>query len=136
MPCLSDSMEEEVMVTRPVEDVSAVTTGNELAEIETDKATMTCEADEDGFAQTVAKAGGTLPVGTPIASPPEPARSRSPVARRGNLSPPPGPDVTRRGAPSQQLPAAPGRVYHAGWRSAGVARGISSRSPAARARVS
>src|SRR6185503_8581021 len=44
-----------------------VARGDELVEIETDKATMTYEADTDGVLQIVAAEGDTLPVGEVIA---------------------------------------------------------------------
>jgi pyruvate dehydrogenase E2 component (dihydrolipoamide acetyltransferase) len=44
-----------------------VARGDELVEIETDKATMTYEADSDGVLQIVAAEGDTLPVGEVIA---------------------------------------------------------------------
>src|SRR4051812_3924557 len=68
MPRLSDSMEEGTILTwlKQVGDVVAI--GDELVEIETDKANMAYEADVAGTLQEIlAKGGGTLPIGTPIA---------------------------------------------------------------------
>src|SRR5919198_4713189 len=48
MPRLSDSMEEGTIVRWLVEDGQEVKTGEEIVEIETDKATMSYEADADG----------------------------------------------------------------------------------------
>src|ERR687888_544712 len=48
MPRLSDSMEEGTIVRWLVEDGAEVHRGEEIVEIETDKATMTYEADGDG----------------------------------------------------------------------------------------
>src|SRR5919198_646813 len=48
MPRLSDSMEEGTIVRWLVEDGAEVHRGEEIVEIETDKATMTYEADADG----------------------------------------------------------------------------------------
>ena len=41
--------------------------GQELVEIETDKANMTYESDQEGVLKTIAAEGDTLPVGAPIA---------------------------------------------------------------------
>src|SRR4051812_32555386 len=68
MPRLSDSMEEGTILTwlKQVGDVVAI--GDELVEIETDKANMAYEADVAGTLQEIlAKEGETLPIGTPIA---------------------------------------------------------------------
>jgi pyruvate dehydrogenase E2 component (dihydrolipoamide acetyltransferase) len=67
MPRLSDSMEEGTIVAWLKADGDEVSRGDELAEIETDKATMTYEADADGFLHIVAREGDTLPVGAMIA---------------------------------------------------------------------
>ena len=67
MPRLSDSMEEGTIVRWIKSDGDAVSKGDELVEIESDKATMTYEADEDGVLETVASEGDTLPVGEVIA---------------------------------------------------------------------
>ena len=52
MPRLSDSMEEGTIVKWLVSEGTSVTRGDEIAEIETDKATMTYEADSDGVSQS------------------------------------------------------------------------------------
>ncbi|MBJ7328618.1 MAG: 2-oxo acid dehydrogenase subunit E2 [Solirubrobacteraceae bacterium] len=67
MPRLSDSMEEGTILQWLVAEGAAVSRGDELAEIETDKATMTYEADSDGLLHLVAREGDTLAVGAPIA---------------------------------------------------------------------
>jgi pyruvate dehydrogenase E2 component (dihydrolipoamide acetyltransferase) len=67
MPRLSDSMEEGTIIRWLAADGDAVTRGAELVEIETDKATMTYEADDDGLVHHVAREGDTLPVGAVIA---------------------------------------------------------------------
>jgi pyruvate dehydrogenase E2 component (dihydrolipoamide acetyltransferase) len=68
MPRLSDSMEEGTIVHWLVEDGHMVTAGEEIAEIETDKATMPYEADVDGEIRIAAAEGTTLPVGAVIAT--------------------------------------------------------------------
>ena len=67
MPRLSDSMEEGTIIKWLKSEGDEVARGDELVEIETDKATMTYEADSDGVLQIVAAEGDTLPVGEVIA---------------------------------------------------------------------
>jgi pyruvate dehydrogenase E2 component (dihydrolipoamide acetyltransferase) len=68
MPRLSDTMEEGTIVSWLAEDGAEVTEGQDLVEIETDKATMTYESDQEGFLQIIAGEGATLAVGEPIGS--------------------------------------------------------------------
>jgi pyruvate dehydrogenase E2 component (dihydrolipoamide acetyltransferase) len=67
MPRLSDTMEEGTILRWLKHDGEEVHRGEELVEIETDKAAMTYESDQDGTLQTVAAEGDTLPVGELIA---------------------------------------------------------------------
>jgi pyruvate dehydrogenase E2 component (dihydrolipoamide acetyltransferase) len=67
MPKLSDSMEEGTLLTWLKTDGGQVSVGDELAEIETDKATMTYESPADGVLSIVAEEGETYPVGALIA---------------------------------------------------------------------
>jgi len=67
MPRLSDSMEEGTILKWLKSEGDEVKRGDELVEIETDKANMTYEADQDGTLQIVAQEGDTLPVGETIA---------------------------------------------------------------------
>ncbi len=67
MPRLSDSMEEGTILRWLVEDGAEVARGQEIAEIETDKANMTYEADAAGTFSRVAAEGETLPIGALIA---------------------------------------------------------------------
>jgi pyruvate dehydrogenase E2 component (dihydrolipoamide acetyltransferase) len=68
MPRLSDTMEEGTILRWLIADGEAVHRGDELVEIETDKATMIYESDLDGVLRIVAAEGDTLPVGAVIAS--------------------------------------------------------------------
>src|SRR6188472_2524564 len=68
MPRLSDSMEEGTILKWLKSDGDEVSKGEELVEIETDKANMTYEADESGTLSIVAKEGDTLAVGETICS--------------------------------------------------------------------
>jgi pyruvate dehydrogenase E2 component (dihydrolipoamide acetyltransferase) len=68
MPRLSDSMEEGTILQwmKAVGDEVAI--GDELVEIETDKANMAYEADVVGtLTEVLAQEGDTLPIGSPIA---------------------------------------------------------------------
>jgi pyruvate dehydrogenase E2 component (dihydrolipoamide acetyltransferase) len=68
MPRLSDSMEEGTVLAwlKSVGDEIAV--GDEIVEIETDKANMAYESDVSGtLTEILAEEGATLPIGSPIA---------------------------------------------------------------------
>jgi pyruvate dehydrogenase E2 component (dihydrolipoamide acetyltransferase) len=67
MPRLSDSMEEGTILRWLVAEGAAVARGDEIAEIETDKANMTYESDAAGVFRPVAAEGDALPVGALIA---------------------------------------------------------------------
>jgi pyruvate dehydrogenase E2 component (dihydrolipoamide acetyltransferase) len=67
MPRLSDTMEEGTILRWLKADGEQVARGEELVEIETDKATMTYESDQAGALQIVAPEGSTLAVGEVIA---------------------------------------------------------------------
>ena len=67
MPRLSDSMEEGTILKWLKSDGDEVARGDELVEIETDKANMTYEADQEGVLKIVAQEGDTLQVGETIA---------------------------------------------------------------------
>jgi pyruvate dehydrogenase E2 component (dihydrolipoamide acetyltransferase) len=99
MPRLTDSMDSATVARWLIADGELVSRGDVLVEIETDKATMVWEAEDDGTLATVVAEGETVPVGAPIAllfsagedrpeigTPPAataPCRIRaSPVARR------------------------------------------------------
>lgn len=88
MPRLSDSMEEGTIVAWLVEDGGEVEIGQEIIEIETDKANMPYESDAAGTLRITAQVGETLPIGSVIAtvgevsggddSGPEPAAEANP----------------------------------------------------------
>ncbi len=67
MPRLSDTMEEGTILSWLIADGETVKRGQELVVIETDKANMTYESDQEGVLQIVAAEGDTLPVGAVIA---------------------------------------------------------------------
>ncbi len=68
MPRLSDSMEEGTILSWLKQVGDEIAVGDELVEIETDKANMAYEADVAGtLSEILAKEGETLPIGAPIA---------------------------------------------------------------------
>ncbi len=67
MPRLSDTMEEGTILRWLKRDGEEIRRGEELVEIETDKATMIYESDQAGALQILADAGATLAVGEVIA---------------------------------------------------------------------
>ena len=68
MPRLSDSMEEGTILRWIKSEGDEVAVGDELVEIETDKANMVYEADSAGtLVEIVAQVGDTLAMGEPIA---------------------------------------------------------------------
>jgi pyruvate dehydrogenase E2 component (dihydrolipoamide acetyltransferase) len=68
MPRLSDSMEEGVVLKWLKQVGDEVAVGDELVEIETDKANMAYESDVAGtLTEIIAPEGETLPIGAPIA---------------------------------------------------------------------
>ncbi|MGN6815480.1 MAG: dihydrolipoamide acetyltransferase family protein [Solirubrobacterales bacterium] len=95
MPRLSDSMEEGTILSWLKQVGDEIAVGDELVEIETDKANMAYESDTAGtLNEILAKEGETLPIGAPIArigdSVEGPtAKPAGPVAA-GNPPPPPG----------------------------------------------
>ncbi len=92
MPRLSDSMQEGTIVRWLVADGASVARGDELLEIETDKATMAYESEVDGVVAIVAPEGATVAVGdviarigggaaAPVAATPEPREGEPPAVR-------------------------------------------------------
>jgi pyruvate dehydrogenase E2 component (dihydrolipoamide acetyltransferase) len=78
MPRLSDSMEEGTILRWLKSVGDEVKRGDELVEIETDKANMTYEASDEGvLLEIVADEGDTLPIGEPIARIGEPGEASS-----------------------------------------------------------
>ncbi len=68
MPKMSDTMEEGVLVAWTVEEGDAVSAGDVIAQVETDKATMDLEAYDDGvLLKKVIAEGEAVPIGGLIA---------------------------------------------------------------------
>jgi len=119
MPRLSDSMEEGTILRWLKRPGELVRRGEELVEIESDKASMPYAADGEGYLEIVAEEGQTLAVGAPIAvlheqPAPEPAPAPggateadgAPAAPQlADLGPVPAPQ-TAAGAQAHAAPAA------------------------------
>ena len=122
MPRLSDSMEEGTIVRWLKNDGDQVSNGDALAEVETDKATVTFDADADGTLRILAGEGETVPIGRVIATiglvsaPPPPSRSPVPAQT----------------APAAPAPAAAGKSSHANASDAGDGADRVRASPLAR----
>jgi pyruvate/2-oxoglutarate dehydrogenase complex dihydrolipoamide acyltransferase (E2) component len=105
MPRLSDSMEEGTILRWIKSQGDEVAVGDELVEIETDKANMVYEADAAGtLIEILAGEGDTLPIGETIARVGEPGEAarrprRSPRHNRRTSRPPRNP---RRRVPRPQ----------------------------------
>jgi pyruvate dehydrogenase E2 component (dihydrolipoamide acetyltransferase) len=67
MPRLSDSMEEGTIVRWLKQDGDRVSEGEPLAEVETDKATVTFDAEAEGTLRILVGEGETVAIGQPIA---------------------------------------------------------------------
>src|SRR3954464_5883904 len=68
MPRLSDSMEEGTILTWMKQVGDEIAVGDEIVEIETDKANMAYESDVAGaWTEILAQEGETLAIGSPIA---------------------------------------------------------------------
>jgi pyruvate dehydrogenase E2 component (dihydrolipoamide acetyltransferase) len=108
MPRLSDSMEEGTVLRWLIADGRSVEVGDELVEIETDKATMTYVSEVEGVLQIIATEGTTLPVDAPIA---RVGVGESESAERSVTdADAPSSDVSRPDAPRSDLSLAPPRA--------------------------
>ena len=127
MPRLSDSMEEGVIVRWLVADGDEIEVGQEIAEIETDKATMEFEAEDAGTIHVAAAEGETVAVGAVIATlgevdAPAPVASTPPAAER---------EAPAQAEPAQATPAGQ-PANHAANPAAGGGRVRADASPVAR----
>jgi pyruvate dehydrogenase E2 component (dihydrolipoamide acetyltransferase) len=107
MPRLSDTMEEGTILRWLKHDGDDVRRGDELVEIETDKANMIYESDLDGTLQTVAVEGDALPVGALIAhigdgAPDAPAGVADDAREKGDAAGTRAPSA-RTGAAAEQI---------------------------------
>jgi pyruvate dehydrogenase E2 component (dihydrolipoamide acetyltransferase) len=104
MPRLSDSMEEGTILKWLKAEGDEVVRGDELVEIETDKATMTYEADTPGTLSIVAQEGETLPIGQVIARIGAGGEAAAGDAARAEATQ--QAEASGNGAPSEAAPAA------------------------------
>ena len=102
MPRLSDSMEEGTILKWLKSDGDAVARGEPLAEIETDKATLTYESDAAGVLKIVADAGETLPIGSVIAT-----LDAAGAGESGTAAPEAAPPAAEAEAPAPPAAATP-----------------------------
>jgi pyruvate dehydrogenase E2 component (dihydrolipoamide acetyltransferase) len=99
MPRLSDSMEEGTVLQWLKQVGDEVSVGDELVEIETDKANMAYESDVAGtLSEVLVQEGETVPIGTPIA--------RVGGSEEGTMGSAAGP-VAREGVSSSSLGFSP-----------------------------
>lgn len=68
MPRLSDSMEEGIIISWLIQSGDKIKEGQEIVEIETDKATMSYSSDYDGFIKIEAEVNTPISIGEKIAS--------------------------------------------------------------------
>ena len=115
MPALSPTMEEGTLAKWLVKEGDAVKSGDILAEIETDKATMEFEAVDEGTIAKILVAEGTdgVKVGAPIAilaevgedaSAAAAPKADTPAAAPPKAAPEPKADATPKAAPPPQAP--------------------------------
>ncbi|HEV2531646.1 pyruvate dehydrogenase complex dihydrolipoamide acetyltransferase [Phenylobacterium sp.] len=121
MPALSPTMEEGTLAKWHVKKGDQVKSGDVIAEIETDKATMEVEAVDEGTVEDILVAEGTegVKVNAPIArlsgdevgSPPPPPKADAPKAETPKVeapkadAPKPAPEPAPQPAPAKAAPA-------------------------------
>lgn len=118
MPRLSDSMEEGTILTWMKKVGDKIVVGEEIVEIETDKANMAYESDVAGtLTKILAEEGATLPIGEPIARVGEPGEVASNESAPTEAAPPaedeapepePEPEPAAEPSPPAEAPHADG----------------------------
>ncbi|MGH2962183.1 MAG: dihydrolipoamide acetyltransferase family protein [Solirubrobacterales bacterium] len=117
MPRLSDSMEEGTILRWIKSQGDEVAVGDELVEIETDKANMVYEADAAGtLTEILAQEGDTLPIGEPIARVGEAGEAGGNGAAREPEAEPEPEEAPRpqAEAPESEAPSAPAATEEPG----------------------
>lgn len=104
MPRLTDSMEEGVILSWLKNDGDEVAIGDELVEIETDKASMVYESDLAGTLKILVPEGETRPIGEPIAEVGDESGSS------GNRDREAEPAESQSGKPAPEAPSEPDPV--------------------------
>jgi pyruvate dehydrogenase E2 component (dihydrolipoyllysine-residue acetyltransferase) len=135
MPRLSDTMEEGTVLRWLKHDGEQVARGEELVEIETDKAAMTYESDEQGTLEIVAAEGETLPVGATIARIGGPVSETAPKSQATPAPPGTPPAHEHSASPARDQPSTAGAEQSAGASAMGEAPS-SSPQPAVRVKAS
>jgi pyruvate dehydrogenase E2 component (dihydrolipoamide acetyltransferase) len=107
MPRLSDTMEEGTILRWLKGNGEHVRRGEELVEIETDKANMTYESDQEGTLQIVAREGDTLAVGQTIAHIGEGGEEEAPIPAQAS---PPEQVKPAKAEPEKAAPAPQERI--------------------------
>jgi pyruvate dehydrogenase E2 component (dihydrolipoamide acetyltransferase) len=112
MPALSPTMEEGTLAKWLVKEGDEVKSGDILAEIETDKATMEFEAVDEGTVAKILVPEGTdgVKVGAPIAilaGEGEDAGAAASAAPKADTAPPPAPPKTPAAPKPDETPKAP-----------------------------
>ena len=120
MPALSPTMEEGTLAKWHVKKGDKVSSGDVIAEIETDKATMEVEAVDEGIAEDILVAEGSegVKVNTPIArlsgedagAAPPPAKAEAATAKAPQAAEPKAAAPKAEAAPAAKPAAAPARV--------------------------
>ena len=109
MPALSPTMEEGTLAKWLVNEGDEVRSGDLLAEIETDKATMECEAVDEGIVGKILIAEGTagVKVNTPIAVLLDDGESVDDIGAVSSIpeSPPSAPEAAESESPASASPA-------------------------------
>ncbi len=95
MPKLSDSMEEGTILSWLLAAGAVVEAGQDLLEVETDKANMTVQAEGAGLLEILVEEGETVAVGTPIAR----------LSESGGAAPPAEPAAESTAEPAVDAPA-------------------------------
>ena len=103
MPKLSDSMEEGTILSWLRAEGETIAVGEDLVEIETDKATMTYASPDAGTLAGLAKEGEALPVGAVIARLGA-APADAPESPAPSSAPPPAVSVPDAGPPAEPAP--------------------------------
>ncbi len=125
MPRLSDSMEEGTIIAWLAQQGALIAEGDDLLEVETDKATMTVQAEFSGILEILVAEGSTVAVGETIAR----------VVPAGDAPhPQPRKEPPARSAPStdHESPAPVARPTHAGPLDAAAGNGSPRATPLAR----
>ena len=120
MPALSPTMEEGTLAKWHVKKGDKVSSGDVIAEIETDKATMEGEAVDEGIVEDILVAEGSegVKVNTPIArlsgedagAAPPPAKAEAATAKAPQAAEPKAAAPKAEAAPAAKPAAAPARV--------------------------